>query len=181
MRAHVSPEAMVDLAEGRGSAEERGHLQACGECHTQVEELRAGLLGLAAVEVPEPSPLYWQAFRRQVGGRLAEDGQPARWRFSWWTGLAAAAAAAALAVVLLPPPGGGGLPSADGSVALLPAWTPLPASEQDEGLSVLAGLAETGELTACGDLGGCLADLSDEDAAVVSAALQSEMKGRSQS
>ena len=180
MRSHVSPEAMIDLAEGRGGAEERGHLEACGPCRAQVEELREGLAGLASVEVPEPSPLYWQSFRRQVGGRLEGEARPTGWGFGWWTGLAAAAAAAALAVVLLPPPGRD-LAGTPGSAALLPAWRPLPDSAQDEGLSVLAGLAETGDLTACGDVGGCLADLSDEDAAVVSAALQSELKGRSQS
>lgn len=177
MRGHVNPEAMIEVAEGRGGADERRHLEACGECRAQVEELRESLRGLASVGVPEPSPLYWEAFRRQVGGRLESEARPARWSWLWLPGLAAAAAV--VAVVLLRPPVTG-LPS-PGSVAALPAWTPLPSSEQDEGLPVLQGLAATGELTACGDLGGCLVDLSDEDAAAVTAALRSEIEGRSQS
>ena len=179
MRGHVNPEAMIDVAEGRGGADERRHLEACGDCRAQLDELRESLRGLAAVEVPEPSPLYWEAFRRQVGGRLEAEARPARWSFLWLPGLAAAAAAI-VAVVLLRPPVTS-LPSPSGSVAVLPAWTPLPAGEQDDGLPVLKGLAAAGELTACGDLGGCLADLSDDDAAAVTAALRSEIEGRSQS
>ena len=179
MRGHVSPEAMIDVAEGRGGAEERRHLEACGDCRAEVEELRESLLGLASVGVPEPSPLYWEAFRRQVGGRLESEARPNRWS-SWWLPGLAVAAAAIVAVFLLRPPVGS-LPSPSGSVALLPAWTPLPDAERDEGLPVLQGLAVAGELTACRDVGGCLASLSDEDAAAVSAALRSELEGRSQS
>jgi hypothetical protein len=178
MRGHLNPEAMIDLAEGGGGGDERRHLEACGDCRAQVEDLREGLGGLASVEVPEPSPFYWEAFRRQVGGRLESEAPPARWSSWWLPGLAAAAAL--LAAVLLHPPATS-LPSPAGSVAMLPAWTPLPAGEQDEGLPVLQGLAAKGELTACGDLGGCLAELSDEDAAAVTAALRSEIEGRSQS
>lgn len=179
MRGHVSPEALMDLAEGRGGDDERRHLEACSECRSQAEELRESLRALARVEVPEPSPLYWQAFRRQVGGRLESEERPRRWSFWWLPGLATAAAVVVGLLLLRPPLTS--LPSPSVSAALLPAWSPLPAGAQDEGLPVLQGLAVTGELTACGDLGGCLSDLSDEDAAAVTAALRSEIEGRSQS
>jgi hypothetical protein len=41
-------------------------------------------------EIPEPSPLYWEAFRRQVASRLDAAPQPFAGRRFWIPGLAAA-------------------------------------------------------------------------------------------
>ena len=89
----------------------------------------------ASADVPEPSPLYWDAFRRQVGRRSAEE-PPAR-------GLAPVASrpwlAPAAAAVALLWRWSSRRERAAGAVAApaLPAWSALPPREDDAGLDVL--------------------------------------------
>jgi len=110
-------------------------------------------------EVPEPPPLYWEAFDKKLGRRLAED-RPRRWMP--WT--AAAALAAGLAVVVLrsPQPPAPVAPAAP--AVLLPEWTPLPPRDEDAGLRVLQSVAaELEPETECVGVEECMADVSDEE------------------
>jgi hypothetical protein len=137
-----------------------------------VRDSRDTLALLQRADVPEPSPLYWQALRSGVRERIADDKR----RVSAWTLLVPLAAAAALALVLW---SGGTKPPA-ALAPSLPAWSPLPDAEEDDGLSVLEGLALAAGADVDWDepegLTAYVADLTDED----SRTLAETLRGRGQ-
>lgn len=162
MTRHVPDGSLADIAEGVGSEAERAHVRACGPCAARVEETRAALALARRADVPEPSPLYWDAMRRSVGRRIAEEPRRApRWA---WLGPVAAAAAAVAVFALAT--GRAPAPSASPAPAL-PAWSALPAAEDDPSLAVLEGLVmaegDLGDLGEGRGVGALLAELSDED------------------
>jgi hypothetical protein len=107
-----------------------------------VESARLGLELARSAEVPEPPPLYWEVFRRQVGRRIGEEA-PARRAIGFWLFPALATATAVLiAFGLLRGPVGES--SREPAAAPLPAWSALPPADQDEGLEVLQALAAEG-------------------------------------
>ena len=169
---HLSDESVIELATGEGRASDREHEATCEACALRVRESRETLALLQRADVPEPSPLYWQTLRSGVRERIAAD----RRRVAAWTLLLPLAAAAALAFVLW---GGGAKPPAAAAPSL-PAWSPLPVAEEDEGLRVLEGLALTAGADADWDepegLAAYVADLSEEE----SQALAETLRGRGQ-
>src|SRR5262245_575097 len=72
------------------------HVDDCGECRRKLAELRDALDLAAAVDVPEPSPLFWDHLSARVrSGIMDEDVQPGgdrAWVNGWPFKLAAAAA-----------------------------------------------------------------------------------------
>jgi hypothetical protein len=175
MARHVTDEALFEVLEGAGRADATAHAASCGACAARLDEARAGLALARGAEVPEPSPLYWEAFRRSVARKIESDGSGGARRFVGWSLVAAAAAAAIVVVVLRPPV----MPSATPS-PMLPAWSALPPADQDEGLAVLQGLAEgDGELAAVrGErlVVDSLVDLSDEEVQAVGDALRRDRR-----
>ena len=174
MTNHVADEAAFDLALGEGAAAARDHVAVCEACARRVAEALEGLELARRSEVPEPSPLYWEALRRGVSQRIAEDGA----RASRFRLLVPLAAAAALAAVLLAPPAA----RREGPVsAPLTAWSPLPAAEEDEGLQVLEGVAlASGDLAEWDEargLGSVLAGLSDEESRALAETLRERGQG----
>jgi len=169
---HLSDESLIELATGEGRASDLEHEATCEACALRVRESRETLALLRRTDVPEPSPLYWEALRSGVRERIADDKR----RVSAWTLLVPLAAAAALAFVLW---GGGAKPPA-GAGPSLAAWSPLPVAEEDVGLRVLEGLALTADGDADWDepegLAAYVADLTDED----SRALAETLRGRGQ-
>jgi hypothetical protein len=169
---HLSDESVIELATGEGRASDLEHAAACEACARRVRESRDTLALLHRAEVPEPPPVYWETLRSGVRERIADDKR----RRSAWTLLLPLAAAAALALVLW---GGGAKPPA-AAVPSLPAWSPLPVADEDDGWRVLEGLA----LTADADtdwyepdgLAAYVAGLSDEE----SQALAETLRGRGQ-
>ena len=112
--------------------------------------------------MPEPSPLYWEAMRRSVERRIAEEPR----RSPRWAWLAPLAATAAVVTVVALTTGRTHAPAALPGPTL-PAWSALPPAEDDASLEVLEGVA-----VADGDLGtddegrgvgAFLAGLSDEE------------------
>lgn len=156
---HLTEERLLDAVEYGAGAEGRAHIEACAECRARLDEARAGLTLAREADVPEPSPLYWEAFRRQVGRRIVEE-RP-RWH-RWLVPLAAATAVLTLAVPILDGP----VPESP-AVPVLPAWSALPPADEDEGLAVLKGLGVAeADLAAVGESSGldeALGDLSDEE------------------
>jgi hypothetical protein len=99
---HLSPEELVDLAEGARLEASAPHLRSCDACRRHVADLRSAMTAAAAVEAPEPSPLFWEHFSARVHGAVAAEGTPPAGRV-WWKSLpwaAAAGLATAAAVVL---------------------------------------------------------------------------------
>lgn len=175
MARHLSDEALLEALEENTPA--IAHLDSCAECAGRLAEAAAGL-GLARdAQMPEPSPLYWEAFRHQVGRRIETDGggRSGSWRWAWMPLVAAAAVAIVVAVPLWKAPPAPPAP-------ILPAWSALPPADQDDGLAVLEGvdLADA-DLPAVADERGVaesLADLSDDEAHAVEAALRPRPEGQ---
>ena len=95
---HLSNDELLTAAEG--GAENTSHLEACGACRARVNELRQVMQVAAAVDVPEPSPLFWNHFSDRVRNAVAAEPipQPAAWRFNFgW----AASVAGALAIIVI--------------------------------------------------------------------------------
>jgi hypothetical protein len=164
---HPGPDALLDLVEGGGEPAVRTHVASCAACTERVAEAAEGL-GLAlSHDVPEPSPFYWQAFRRQVGARLVDERAARRWRGWLMPAFATLGLLVALPATRVSPPPPGS--------PLVPAWSALPAAEEDEGLPVLEALASdpTLELDTREGRGiaEVLSEVSEEDAAALVAAL----------
>jgi hypothetical protein len=88
---HLTPEQLVDIAEGNATEVSVPHLSSCAACRHQLEDLRGMMSAVAdpdAANVPEPSPLFWTQFQRGVSERIAAD--ESRW--SWRVGEFARAA-----------------------------------------------------------------------------------------
>jgi len=181
MFVHLSRARLVEVAEGLGSPRAIRHVADCSACREQVEAAQ-GALGVAhQADVPEPSPLYWDAFRRQVGTRIAsEPPAPRRMAHGLWPTLAAMAAIGALALALavrqprplvVPPP-----------APMLPAWSALPSADDDVGLIAIEAMAPSAEdlsgVATCHGTYACLGSLSDEESAALAQALREELGGR---
>jgi hypothetical protein len=172
MTRHLSEEAVVDLADGGGEAALRAHAAGCAECAARLEEARSSLALVRRVDVPEPSPLYWESMRRNVERRIAEEPR----RASRWALLLPLAAAAAVAVVALT--GGRTRAPVAASPSTLAAWSALPAESEDASLEVMEGLAlesgDVGPLDEGRGVGAFLASLSEEDVRALAASLRAQ-------
>jgi hypothetical protein len=176
MSKHLTEPELLDLAEGAGGEESRAHASGCASCAARVRGAGLGL-GLArGAEVPEPSPLYWQAFRRQVGDRIARE---ARHGGRAWRLPALAAAAALVAAVSLVSSRDGPAPATP-EPALLPAWSGLPPAEDDPGLLVLQALAARGDGAGAvpdEEVSEALVALSEDESRALVEALRVEGRG----
>ncbi len=179
MWTHASDQELMDVLDGEGAERTSAHVETCQRCRSRLDQARGGLLLARDADVPEPSPLYWESFRRQVGRRIEDEPHAARvprWR------LAPALAMAAIVVgiaALVPTKLGKGTAVATPE-AVLPAWTALPAADEDGGLSVIGALAPPADdLSAVAGCQGveCLADLSDDETRALAQALRGELEG----
>jgi hypothetical protein len=178
MASHVSEERLLDVMEGT-AAGDRAHVEACPQCRARLAEAQDGLVLATSVQVPEPSPLYWDSLRRQVSRRLDEEGtrQPVWHRFA---GPALAAAAVLLAVAtFLPVARRQPAPAASAPERPLPAWSALPPADEDEGLDVLRAVApavaDATPAPGCPGVADCVAALSDEESQVLAEQLRQEI------
>jgi hypothetical protein len=148
---HLSPEDLIDIAEGTRRESSAPHLAACDACRRQLSELRAMMTAVADVDVPEPSPRFWEHFSSRVRDAVAAERPRADW--NWWVrvamplGLAAAAAiliAFAATTRLLAPERA--QPPQTASVAAPPPAAPAPytlGDITDPSLQLVAGLTDT--------------------------------------
>jgi len=181
MSPHPTDERLADILDGSGDAEARAHVATCERCTSRVGDAQETVRLAAEAEVPEPPPLYWEAFRRQVGRRIGigvgDDAPGARsWRA--WAVALVATAAAILAATFLPPPSG---PAREPALRI-PAWAALAGSEEEDvGFLVLLALGPTDE-----DLGPVvmhqgvaqdIVDLSEEDGQALAEVLEGEWGG----
>lgn len=94
---HLTPEELVDVIEGTLAAARAAHADGCAECRRKMDELRSVMVKARAIEVPEPSPLFWDHFSARV--REAVAAEPARTRQPWWAGWSVSRLTVALTVV----------------------------------------------------------------------------------
>jgi hypothetical protein len=103
---HCTPDELIDVVDGARSEASLPHLATCAACRQQLIELGAVLAEVAAVAVPEPTPVQWAALSSRVRDAVASegDGSPATgWlsRVGWaWLVPVAAAAVLTIAVVI---------------------------------------------------------------------------------
>jgi hypothetical protein len=80
--SHLSHDELLEAAEGGAGG--RTHLDECRSCRRAVEELEATLREAAAVEVPEPSPLFWRHFSDRVSEAVRQEAARSRGRWRGW-------------------------------------------------------------------------------------------------
>jgi hypothetical protein len=96
---HLSNPEMLSAADGETA--HAAHLGSCESCRVRVDALRQ-IVGLTrGVEVPEPSPLFWDHFSARVREAVAQEPRPAR---EWWARLGlgwAPSLVGALAIIVI--------------------------------------------------------------------------------
>jgi hypothetical protein len=169
---HLSPDELIDVAEGARAEIDAPHLASCGGCQRQLARLRGALETLSRVsvaEVPEPSPLFWDHFSARVREAVAAEGSPRRhgpWElFGAWSRprwLSAVPVAGALAMIAVAvafssyvtapavpePPASPSVESAN-EVASLPPF----GAADDPTLSLVADLTADLDLDGAGEAG----------------------------
>jgi len=178
---HLTPDEFVDMLESGDAASAPAHLASCAACRKQLDDLRAALTMASGAEVPEPSPLFWDAFSERVRTAIEEDPRP---RAQWWTRLAlpATALVAAAALVLIvrvssPRPSTPFAPR-QAATSDAPAREALP--EIDDSLALVAELAasfDVGEagLAARGDAEHAVTHLTDGELTELRRLIEQEM------
>ena len=79
---HLNADQLIDLAEGASEESSAPHLSSCAACRQQLSDLRAMMTAVSDVDVPEPSPLFWNHLSGRVSEAIAAE--PAR--RNWWSG-----------------------------------------------------------------------------------------------
>jgi hypothetical protein len=77
--SHLSHEELIDLAEGARPESSAPHLASCAACRGQLADTRAMLAAAAEVdlvEIPEPSPLFWDHLSARVSEAVAAEHAP---------------------------------------------------------------------------------------------------------
>ena len=82
---HLTSDQLVDLAEGTRTQPSMSHLQSCEACQARVAELCQTLLAVEELEVPEPSPLFWDRFSARVHEAVEADRANGRVAFGRWS------------------------------------------------------------------------------------------------
>jgi hypothetical protein len=147
------------------------HYERCDRCRERVATARESWRLVSEVDVPEPSPLFWEAQRRRIS-RSIDAAAAHSWTWRWVT--AAAAATALVAAVLIPRLSV--TPEKPQSIITIPAWSPLPPAEEDEILPIIEQAIQEGDAGWNGcHLGNCVVDLSEDESRAVADLLRREM------
>jgi len=101
-QGHLRETELVDLLDGTLPTSRKQHLDECGMCQAEAEDLALTLRGAAGLDVPEPPPFFWDHFSSRVRDAVAKE--PRRgsvlWRVIHPTGARWAALAVAAALVI---------------------------------------------------------------------------------
>ena len=92
--SHLSRDERLIALDDALDPARQAHLASCATCRAEVEALASVVARVKAVDVPEPSPLFWDHLATRVGDAIAREPAPERAR--WWAprpawGVAAAA------------------------------------------------------------------------------------------
>jgi hypothetical protein len=100
MKTHLRDAEFVDFADGTLPAARAAHVDACAECRAQADAVAAALREVSAIDMPEPSPLFWDHFSARVREQVAHETPD---RAGWWASAGVRALMpllAALAIVI---------------------------------------------------------------------------------
>lgn len=151
------------------------------------------IAALREVEVPEPSPLFWDHLSQRVHEAVAVEPVPSptwtsRFNFAWASGIVAAVAVAVLAVTLSvrhQPAAGPGAAAVPAVADVAAASNALPSLEDDASWAVMGELASEMDFDEAGAAGltvapgaaeGALSQLSGDEQRAVVELLQQEIK-----
>ena len=93
---HLDLEALVDVAEGTRPVPV--HAETCDACRQQLADLRSARAAVADVDVPEPSPLFWDHLSARVREAVSAEPPPRSGFWEAWSWRPAIAVAAVVAV-----------------------------------------------------------------------------------
>lgn len=79
--SHLSRDERLLALDDALDAPTQAHLASCAACRAEVESLASVVARVKAVEVPEPSPLFWDHLAARVGDAIAREPVPERWRW----------------------------------------------------------------------------------------------------
>ena len=188
---HLNEEELIDLAEGTRPESSSPHLASCEVCRRQLQELRAVMTEASHIEVPEPSPLFWDHLSARVHDSIANEVSAAtessRTRWAWWFLPAGALAAIVLAAAITFR--GSDTPIAPSEHAPAVAGASTATSEvaaiaDDPSLSLIANLAgevdwdavaDVGFTSATGSVDRAVFDLTPEERVELQRILKEEM------
>jgi hypothetical protein len=78
--SHLTPDDLLDIAEGTRPESSAPHLAACASCRGKLANVRE-MMAAVVVDVPEPSPLFWDHLSARVREATAAE---AAGRSPWW-------------------------------------------------------------------------------------------------
>jgi hypothetical protein len=159
---HLQPDELIDLAEGARAESSAPHLAACAVCRRQLDELKQAMAIAVDVDVPDPSPLFWDHLSRRVSEAVAADAS----RPVWWPtldgprlrmlvpALAGMLAAVLVAVVIqLRAPREVGTSTSEEAVAMARDVMPEPQAGDDPSLVLVAELTSEMDLDGAAEAG----------------------------
>jgi hypothetical protein len=104
---HLTERELLDVAEGAASDASTAHLSACEACRREAGDLRGVMSAVAAVDVPEPSPLFWEHLSARVREGLRDEHERStiRWLPRWdsprWISVGVLVPVGALSMLIL--------------------------------------------------------------------------------
>ena len=100
---HLTSDELIDAMEGMLDATRQQHLDACEACRRELAELSSVLREARAVNVPEPSPLFWPHFSERVRAAVDAEALPTGGWPRWlrWPALVPLAAMALVVIALM--------------------------------------------------------------------------------
>lgn len=99
---HLKPHEFAELLDGQLAEPRAAHAGECGRCRAEAERLRDVLQRASAIDVPEPSPLFWDHFASRVHDTIEGIAPDSTGHASWLRRPAGAwALSALLATVVL--------------------------------------------------------------------------------
>jgi hypothetical protein len=81
---HLSDREVVDVLDGEVAADAAGHIRDCEACRERLADLAATLAHTRSVDVPEPSPLFWDHLSERIRADIASMPVPVRARWLSW-------------------------------------------------------------------------------------------------
>jgi hypothetical protein len=97
---HLSPDQVVDVAEGCADAAVAAHAAGCASCRAKAESLLDALRLAESDPRVEPSPLFWPHLAARIGEAVRREGERVPFWRSWGWRLAPIGAAAVLMVAV---------------------------------------------------------------------------------
>lgn len=181
---HLSNDDLLTAVDGETM--HAGHLSTCASCRNRIEELRQVLALAGEVDVPEPSPLFWDHLSKRVHEAVSAEPlpRPSLWRFEfgWMAGAVGALAILAVGVAVTlrsgQPVNTIGPPAATGESAIL-------SLDDDSAWALIADIAsqmdwddarEAGLIAAPGSAERALGRMSQDEQRQVVELLQQELE-----